>query len=66
MNTQDVVLIHTRFALQHPLQLSVDSRVVLLQQNTLREFTSAFFTDGGSQLVKQVCIVHSSYCTSLG
>ena len=30
---------------------SVDSSVVLLQQNTFREFTSAFFTDGGSQLV---------------
>ena len=26
--------------------------VVLLQQNTFREFTSAFFTDGSSQLVK--------------
>ena len=25
--------------------------LVLLQQNTFREFTSAFFTDGGSQLV---------------
>ena len=45
-------LIHTRFALKHPLQLaSVDSRVVLLQQNTFREFTSVFFMDGGSQLV---------------
>ena len=30
---------------------SVNSRVVLLQQNTFREFTSAFFADGGSQLV---------------
>ena len=43
MNRQDVILIHTRFALQHPLQLaSVDSRVVLLHQNTFREFTSDF------------------------
>ena len=44
----------------------MDSRVVLLQQNTFRKFTFAFLTDGGSQLVEQVCIVHTSYCTSLG
>ena len=50
-----MVLIHIRFALQHPLQFcKCGSLVVLLQQNTFREFTSAFFTDGSSQLVEQV------------
>lgn len=40
-NRQDVVLIHAL----------VDSRVVLLKQNTLTVLTSAFFMDDGSQLV---------------
>ena len=35
--------IHCNFA-------SVDSRVVLFQQNTFGEFTSEVFTDGGSHL----------------
>ena len=48
---EDMVLIHTRSLYStHCNFASVDS-VVLLQQNTFKEFTWAFFTDGGSQLV---------------
>ena len=49
MNRQDVVLIHTRFALQYPLQLCKCglSRCPV----AAKKFTLAFFTDGGSQLI---------------
>ena len=64
---QDVVLIHTCFTLQYPLQLGKwELPHCPVAANTFREFTLAFFTDGDSQLVLQVCIVYSSYYTSHG
>ena len=50
--------IHCNFA-------SVDSRIVLLEQNPFGEFTSAFFMDPSSQLVGQICIIRTCYCTFL-
>ena len=59
MNRQDVVLAHTNLLYSiHCNFASVDFCFVLLQQNIFREFTKAFFTDGGSQLVWQV--LHST------
>ena len=51
MNRQDVVLIHTSFALhvQHQLQLCKCGLLHCpVATNTFREFTLAFFIDGGS------------------
>ena len=52
MNRQDMVFIYTRFALQHPLQLYKCEllRCPVAAKHLWRVFTSAFFTNGSSQL----------------
>ena len=47
-----MVLIHTCFALKHPLKLfKYGLSGCPVAENTFGEFTSVFFKDGGSQLV---------------